>query len=289
VIGIDWGTTSLRAYRLAPGGLIHDRRDAPSGILTVPPDGFPAALHDIAGDWLNDGETRILLAGMVGSRQGWREAPYLPCPAGPAEIAAALTLLDFPRARVLLVPGISAYDSAGIPEVMRGEEVQLIGALRDDALACLPGSHSKWADWTGGRIAGFTTHMTGEAFAALRHHTILGRLMRDAPPDDPAFDAGLARADQPGGLLHHLFGVRALGLAGQLPDAAAASYLSGLLLGHELRAALPAPRTVHLIGAGPLCNRYARAIGQRGGVVIRHDPDAAAAGLWTIGEHAAWT
>ncbi len=312
MIGVDWGTSSLRAWRLR-GETVLERRAGAGGILQVPPGGFPAALQALAGDWIAAGEDRVLVCGMAGSRQGWLEAPYLPCPAGPAELAGALAAVPFAGASVRLVPGVSGTDAGGmpglggtdsggatgvpgVPEVMRGEETQLAGArLADgsalvDGLVCLPGSHSKWARLEGGRIAGFTTSMTGEAYAALRHHTILGRLMAEAdPPDDlDAFDRGVARAGEPGGLLHHLFGVRTLGLAGQLGTEAAASYLSGLLIGHELAHALPPAATVHLIGAAPLCALYARAAGARGARPVRLAEDAAAIGLARIAGLARW-
>lgn len=290
VIGVDWGTTSFRAFRLAEDGTVLDRRAAPRGILQIPDGRFAEALREAVGDWLAS-DRRVLLSGMIGSRQGWHEAAYLPCPAGAAELAASLTAIPFEGAAVRLVPGVSGQDASGVPEVMRGEETQIVGALAEtgpDALICLPGTHSKWVRVAGGRIAGYETHLTGEAFAALRGHTILGRLMRDGPPDAAGFDRGLARAGEAGGLLHHLFGVRALGIAGRLDDGAAASYLSGLLIGHEVRAALPGGGRVHLIGAAPLCALYARAIGARGGTAIVGHEDAAARGLFTIGRNAKW-
>ena len=119
------------------------------------------------------------------------------------------------------MPGLSAIDQSGVPEVMRGEETQIAGALPaigGEGLACLPGTHSKWARIASGRIAGFATYMTGEAFSVLRGHTILGRTMRDGPADFDAFEKGLARSAEPGGLLHHLFGVRALVLTGRLAE-----------------------------------------------------------------------
>ena len=293
MIVVDWGTTNCRAFRLH-GGAIVERATAP-GILGVPPGGFGTALRTAIAPWLAAGETRVLLAGMVGSRQGWVEAPYLPCPADPADLAAAVIAIPFEGATLRLVPGLSATDADGVPEVMRGEEVQLFGALKQmgahtgpEALICLPGSHSKWVRITGGRIAGFQTHLTGEAFAALRGHTILGRLMQDAPHHPEAFARGVDRAAQPGGLLHHLFGVRALGLFGQLPEDQAASFLSGLLIGHEVRAAQPSG-PIHLIGTPALTTSYAAAIAQCGGTPIIRDADAAAAGLAHIAEHVAWT
>jgi 2-dehydro-3-deoxygalactonokinase len=292
MIGVDWGTSSFRAFRIDAEGRVRERRAAPRGILAVEDGRFADELLRHTGDWLADGESHVLMAGMIGSRQGWLEAPYLPCPAGAAEIAAALVRVPFDGATVLLVPGLTHHDASGTPEVMRGEETQIAGVLREiggDGLACLPGSHSKWARIEAGRVAGFATYLSGEAFAALRGHTILGRMMRDGPTDTAGFDRGLARAENPGHLLHHLFGVRTLGLFGRLAEADSASYLSGLLIGHEVRAALPeGGATVHLIGAAPLCALYARAIAARGATAVIHDEDAAARGLARIGRDAPW-
>jgi 2-dehydro-3-deoxygalactonokinase len=294
MIGIDWGTTSFRAYRLR-GREVLDRLALPLGILSVDEGRFESALQDAVGPWLADGERRILMSGMIGSRQGWVEAPYLPCPAATADLARSLVPVPFAAAETLLVPGLSATDPADVPEVMRGEETQIVGALgrvQGDATVCLPGSHSKWVRVAGGRVEGFSTHLTGEAFAALRDHTILGRLMRaDAPPDPEAFRRGVHRSVEPGGLLHHLFGIRTLGLFAQLAEAATASYLSGLLIGHEIRAAAPlnAGTPILLIGASALCMLYGQAIDQCGGSTTLAESDAAAQGLALIGEQAAWT
>ena len=293
MIGIDWGTSSFRAFRLDGQGRVRDRRAAPRGILAVEDGRFEEELLRQVGDWIADGEQRVLMAGMIGSRQGWQEAPYLPCPAGPAEIVAGLVRVPCEGTALRLVPGLTSSDAGGTPEVMRGEETQIVGVLDEiagAALACLPGSHSKWARVAAGRIAGFETYFSGEAFAALRGHTILGRLMREAPTDLAAFDRGVARAGEPGHLLHHLFGVRTLGLFGRLGEDAAASYLSGLLIGHEVRAALPAGGTdVHLIGAAALCEMYARAIAAAGSRATVHGEDAAARGLARLGRATAWT
>jgi len=307
MIAVDWGTSSARAYRLAPDGAVLARREGAGGILRVPEGGFPAALTEMVGDWLADGETRVLLAGMVGSRQGWQEAPYLACPAGLDALAGAVVPVPFPGATVRLVPGLSAEDAAGTPEVMRGEEVQVVGTLArpdEDALICLPGSHAKWVRVAGGRIAGFSTHMTGEAFAALKDHTILGRMMTGTAEAGPAFAAGVARSAEGGGLLHHLFGTRTLGLFGRLAPEDAASYLSGLLIGHEVAAALTGGAAfagggamaepalvrpvVRLVGSGPLMALYGRAIALKGGEAVPGDPDAAARGLALIGERIQW-
>jgi len=293
MIGIDWGTTSFRAFRIASDGSIRDRRSSPRGIMNVPDARFGDTLREEIGPWLALGEDRVLLSGMIGSRQGWKEAPYLPCPAAPGDIAAALTDIAFEWAQVKLVPGLSGSDAQGVAEVMRGEEAQILGVpalMETGGIACLPGTHSKWARVDGGRIVSFSTHMTGEVFAALRGHTILGRTMRDGPAAGAPFEAGVRRAADGGGLLHHIFGVRAQTLTGALAETDAAAYLSGILIGHEVAAALAgtAGAVVHLIGAPDLTALYATAIGLLGSFAERHDGDAAALGLFRIGEHAAW-
>jgi len=298
MIGVDWGTSSLRAYRIGAGGAVTARRDLPGGILTVPACGFPAALRQAIGAWLAEGETRVLLCGMVGSRQGWVEAPYLACPAGPDEIAAATVAIPFddlsPGAELRLVPGLTTADSSSIPDVMRGEETKLVALAealgRRDALACLPGTHSKWARLAGGRVADFTTHMTGEAFGALSAHTILARTSAEGPDQPDAFARGVARAGQPGGLLHHLFGARTLHLTGRLEQAETRSFLSGLLIGHEIAAALADTRAtqVELVGAAGLAALYADALRLSGVAVRQHDPDLVAAGLHHIGRSLGW-
>ena len=286
MIGVDWGTTSFRAWRFGADGAVLGARVAPRGILSVSGGDFAAVLREQCSDWLEGGERRVLLAGMVGSRQGWLEAPYLPCPAGIAELATALVPVPSEGAEVRLVPGLSARDRQNVPEVMRGEETQIAGLDLADGIACLPGSHSKWARVEAGRIAAFETYFSGEAFAALRSATILGRMMKDGPTDLAAFDRGLARAGEPGHLLHHLFGVRTLGLAGALADEASASYLSGLLVGHEIGAAMPARAHVTIVANPELAALYARAIAALGGSAAVASPEAAARGLARIGERA---
>jgi len=296
MIGVDWGTSSLRAWRFGPDGAARDMREAPRGIMTVPAGGFPALLSETIGDWLAAGELRVLLCGMVGSRQGWIEAPYLSCPAGAAEIARATVPVPFEGASVRLVPGLTARDAAGVPEVMRGEETKIIGLLPEigpgEATVCLPGTHPKWIRLQGGRVAGFATAMTGEVFSALSQHTILGRMMDLKAPHAPAaFARGLARAKGRGGLLHHLFGTRTLALMGELTEAEGASYLSGLLIGHEVAAALEAgvAPPIHLTGSAALEPRYAEALAAFGIPFRIHAPDAAARGLWHIAQEIAWS
>lgn len=294
MIGVDWGTSSFRAYRMDAEGRVLDRASAQAGIMFVEQGRFADMLRRTIQPWINQGERRVLLAGMVGSRQGWVEAPYKPCPAGAADLAAATIPVPFDGAEVRIVPGVTGEEN-GVPEVMRGEETQIIGALDsfgELGLACMPGSHSKWVRVQGGRITGFSTYMTGEAFAAFSGHTILGRMMKaDAPADPVALQAGLARSGDAGGLLRHLFGVRSLGLFGRLSESAAASYLSGLLLGHEVRAALaaePEAEAVVLIGDAKLCDLYGQAIAFCGRVSRTLAAEAAPIGLHRIAAAVSW-
>jgi 2-dehydro-3-deoxygalactonokinase len=302
MIGLDWGTTSLRAYRVAADGRVLDRREAARGILAVEGGRFADALEEVAGDWLAAGPgVPVLASGMIGSRQGWREVPYGTCPAGAEELARGLAEVAGPGGRpVRIVPGLTTRDAHGVPDVMRGEETQILGELAARGLPSgrfvLPGTHSKWATAEAGRILSFATYMTGEVFDVLRRHSILGRLMRDdgAPHDPDAFRRGLdrARAPEPGGttaagggrLLHDLFGARTLGLTGDLPEAALASYLSGLLIGAEIAAASGAEvgEPVTVIGSGALTALYLDALGHLGVPSMAGTPDSAALGLLVL-------
>lgn len=292
MIGIDWGTTNFRAFRFSNLGEVVERRFSPQGVLRVENRSFDEILREKVGDWLEAGETHILLCGMIGSRQGWIETKYVPCPAGIAELATAVVEVPFRGAEVLLIPGMAGVDSCGVPEVMRGEETQVTGVLQTcegNGLACLPGTHSKWVQFANGRIESFLTCMTGELYATLRHNTILGRNMapKDAGDND-AFLRGVARSVDPGGLLHHLFSVRTLTLTDQLEKDASASYLSGLLIGHEVRAVMRPGAHVHLAGDLTLCSLYALAIQSCGGSFTLEDEDAAARGLVAIGKRLLW-
>jgi 2-dehydro-3-deoxygalactonokinase len=263
VIAVDWGTSQLRAYRLDAQGVAIESRQRPEGILAVPPGGFPAALDSITRGWEADAG-RVLMIGMVGSRQGWLEVPYVACPADLAAIAAGVRRVEWRRgASALICPGLTSRDDYRVPDVMRGEEVQVMGALALGAgqgigSILVAGTHAKHVRLEGATIAGFSTHMTGEVFAVLKEHSILGRTMEGGGFDEPAFVRGVARARETGGLLHHLFGVRTRVLMGELAGSAASDYLSGILVGHTLAAAAPQP-PVLVIGAPALAQRYCRA------------------------------
>ncbi|HTD62029.1 MAG TPA: 2-dehydro-3-deoxygalactonokinase [Gemmatimonadaceae bacterium] len=292
MIGVDWGTSQLRAYRLADDsrGTILDRRESGDGVLAVEPGHFPDVLKEIAGSWIAEGERRILLSGTVGSRNGWRETRPVQCPVRLADLARAVEPVPFDEACVRIVPGVAGVDANGVPEVMRGEEVEIVGARIDAGCVCLPGSHSKWVRVEGGAIISYSTYLTGETYAALRAHTLLAKLMGPEPPvAGPAFDAGVSRSAEGGGVLHHLFGVRTLGLAGRITPAESQSYLSGLLIGHEIRSALAPSAAVTVVGASALVALYVRAIDACGGRATPGPEQAAARGLAMIGAQVAWT
>ena len=287
MIAIDWGTSSFRAYRLSEQGGVLEKREATLGILAVSDGNFAAALESQVGDWLDDGDAPVLMSGMIGSRQGWKEAPYAACPAGEPEIAAGMVDVNWGEGRrAWIVPGLSCRDESGIPDVLRGEETQLLGVLsdlpRNSAWVCLPGTHSKWARLEDHRIVEFSTHMTGEVFAIMKQHSILGRMMREAQVDEEAFADGVVRARDAGGLLHHLFGVRSAGLFGQLADESSASYLSGLLIGHELAAIPRLSETVYVLASEQLAARYVQALSTCGISALVLDSDGVVKGLFRL-------
>lgn len=294
LIGLDWGTTSCRAYLMRRDGTVLETRAGDEGILAVPAGGFDAVLADKIAAWrATHGALPMIASGMIGSRQGWREAPYVRCPAGLDELAAGLLPIESGSGRLWLVPGVTCSSADGTPDVVRGEETQIFGCGPGAAAAeffVLPGTHSKWMLVEGGRIRRFLTFMTGEVFAVLTQHSILGRLMEGDAADPASFRAGLARARHGGPLLHDLFSARTLGLFDRMPKTGLHSYLSGLLIGSELAglAALAAgelerPVTRATIIAGPaLAGRYGEALSVFGIVGLPAAADVAARGLARI-------
>ena len=234
-----------------------------------------------------------LACGMIGSRQGWVDAPYVPCPALLTSLVDGIVTV--PDARLRVVPGVSTRDPRDIPDVMRGEETQLVGAVdarEARVLAVLPGTHSKWACVEAGRIVDFMSFMTGELWSVLLAHSILGRLAaplaKDAPPG-AAFARGARCGLGPGGLGHDIFGARTLALMGELAEDEVADWLSGLLIGREVRDARTwAQRhgydasNVRLIGDDALVARYMAAFAEADIAVDRADGHAAAIGLWRL-------
>ena len=287
LIAVDWGSSSLRGALLDGDGVVLDEISAPAGILSVPAGGFAAVFENHFGRWQAGTGAPCLIAGMAGSRQGWQEAPYCPCPAGFADIASQL--LWIAPGRIALVPGLSC-EEGGVPDVMRGEETQVFGALDllglADAQLVLPGTHSKWVQVSGGRIARFRTFMTGELYALLREHSILARTLpeSDGELDADAFRRGLAHARESASLLHAVFSVRTLSLFDRLPAAARPSYLSGLVIGEELRAQglAAGAQPVIVIGSPVLCARYQLALESLGIASQTVGAQAGWRGLWAI-------
>ena len=262
LIAIDWGTSSFRAWALGPRGEVLAETRAGQGILAVPGGDFDAAFETALVPWLNN-DVPVIAAGMITSRNGWVETPYLPLPLNAEALASALVRHRTRLGREVHFVTGAASDMAGdFPDVMRGEETEVIGQTASgggDGLYILPGTHSKWVRVEGGAITAFQTCMTGETFDILMKHSILGRLTE--PGDDAeAFSRGLSAARAPGALMARAFAARSLVLAGRLGPGSIADYLSGLLIGDEIRAGLEqAAGPVTIIGRGDLAARYARA------------------------------
>lgn len=293
LIAVDWGTTSLRAWRMDAAGAIVDRKRDRLGIQQVAGGDFAAAFHGVLQDWLHAAPAApVLMSGMIGSRQGWVEALYASCPAGIDDIAQHLARVP-QHDRIRIVPGLSLRPREGAPDVMRGEETQIFGMeLGQDALVILPGTHSKWTSVRGSKIDWFASFMTGEVYDVLKRHSILGRMMEDAPAADipGGFEPGLAYAlTGKAGTLQSLFSVRTRGLFGELSAQDSAGYLSGLLIGSEIREALAAlkargvtPSDAVLVGAPALTALYAFALKQAGIATTVAGEDCCAHGLFRI-------
>jgi 2-dehydro-3-deoxygalactonokinase len=313
LIALDWGTTSLRAYKLAAGGQVLAQRSLSFGIMQLPKtpriingrectDGFELAFDEACGDWLDaQPDLPVIACGMVGSAQGWREAAYCETPANVANLGNSLkTVVSLRGTVVHIVPGV--IQRSRLPNVMRGEETQVLGVLQNlpieagaDLLIGLPGSHSKWVDVVDGCITHFDTFMTGEVFAVLSEHSILGRTQQQgAAFDAQAFDRGVQIAqsvDGELGVLSTLFSARTLGLTGELSPTAQADYLSGLMIGHELAALASVQRrrrnnpnlpSIILIGNAQLCARYSRALDACGFANVTQAEQATERGLWQL-------
>ena len=275
-IAVDWGTTNRRAYRIGADGSLADEMEDDLGILSVPAGGFPAAVAQVTARL---GEHPLLMAGMIGSNRGWVEAPYVPCPAGLPELAGGLEWVE--PDRIAIVPGVS-LDAGGRADVMRGEEVQILGAFAEgmvppDALVCHPGTHNKWLRLEDGRIADFRTVMTGEIFNLLREHSILADLLAAPVEPGPAFCEGVAHALEHDDLTAELFSVRARVLLGKAPREAAASYTSGLLIGTDLRIGLAGapPGEVIVMGRPELTRLFAAALEAAGRTMREVDGEEA--------------
>jgi 2-dehydro-3-deoxygalactonokinase len=270
-IAVDWGTTNRRAYQIDAQGKPGDEFEDHKGVLSVQSGGFPDAVAEIRQRL---GGLPLLLAGMIGSNRGWKEAPYVACPAGIEELVKGLV---WAGDREAIVPGVS-YIGNGRADVMRGEEVQLLGAVADGSvdpmgMVCHPGTHNKWATLRHGKIEEFRTVMTGELFSLLRDHSILSDLLQGKVEANEAFKDGASLALNDSALPADLFGVRARVLLGQAKKEDAASYASGLLIGTDVRIGLSVPTgaQIHVVGRPDLTRLYAAAITQAGRTAVELD------------------
>ncbi|MEM7407079.1 MAG: 2-dehydro-3-deoxygalactonokinase [Pseudomonadota bacterium] len=294
IIALDWGTTSLRAYRVGSSGEVLQKRIVTAGILKLPEGGFLQALATVASDWATAHPGATLIAsGMVGSRQGLQEVPYARAPATLASLAAGCAAVPVsPEHTLHLIPGVSLDDERGRADVMRGEETQVLGAVPEQGrhLVVLPGTHCKWVTVADAAITGFSTHLTGELFELLATHSILATTMDATADDEPAFVAGVERGlAEPAALLRELFTARASTLLGRMESGAMRAHVSGLLLGSELADAcrlhadaLSAAGGVLLLGDAALVQTYARAMAVAGISAVPGDPDAAPRGALRV-------
>ncbi|OAT16244.1 2-dehydro-3-deoxygalactonokinase [Buttiauxella noackiae ATCC 51607] len=259
-IAIDWGTTNFRAF-LMQGSKQVSRISQPCGLLSVEKDQFAPTLQNLLQTWLEQyGNLPIVMAGMVGSQQGWHEVPYAPLPCNAQDLASRTLAFTTPwGSQAWLIPGANGTSQFGQPDVMRGEEVQLFGlsALHpaDEHFVLLPGTHSKHAQLRLGEITASSTFMTGEIFSLLSQHSILGRALPEQQEDNEAFLLGVRTAIQGAPFTHLIFSARTRRLAGEIKEASVHSYLSGLTIGYELQA-LPAALHAWLVGSPSLTARY---------------------------------
>ena len=312
LIALDWGSSNLRAYLLDGHGAVIDSRESSHGIRQLPAPvaegGARIALAALVADWLAASPgLPLMAAGMIGSRQGWHEVPYQTCPAALASLGQHGVTFDTGLGSLLTIaPGLIVHGPGGTADVMRGEETQVLGALQimgtDSAFVLLPGTHAKWVQVKQGVIITFGTYMTGELFALLQAHSLLGAVMPTLLPDTPLnatiFLQGVAESQgaSAGDLLHLLFGLRARVLAGRLEPASLSDHLSGLLIGAEVSAAAQrwagrwgSESPLVLVGTPALCERYAlalKACGMPPGQVVE---SATVAGLWRMSQMTAMT
>jgi len=271
LIGIDWGTSSFRAYLMKAQGELLDTLVAPEGIMQVPDRDFAGVFYRLLEPWINSYSVPVVASGMITSRNGWLETPYLNVPSGTEQLADAITPIKVQEPAhgnsvLHLITGLKTHNN-NVPDVLRGEETQIVGAMQagiQDGTFVMPGTHSKWVNVQGGLIKEFATYMSGEVYSALCGHTILGTLMSDGAFNEEGFRQGVAVGlDADAKLLHTLFSVRTLPLFGKIAEDAVADYLSGMLIGAELHGALLNRATdnpIIIVGQGDLAERYAIAI-----------------------------
>ena len=276
-IAVDWGTSHLRAWAMTNSDEVLEKRVSDSGMGNVDVGGFEEALLDVIQDWLDDSSINLMACGMVGARQGWLEADYLPVPTKPLCGAFTRPITKDVRLNVHILPGLKQDIPA---DVMRGEETQIAGFLalnpEFDGIVCLPGTHTKWVHISANEVVSFQTFMTGELFALLSEKSVLRHSVGGGILDEQAFCQAINDClSQPEKIAARLFSLRAETLLSDLEPAQARSRLSGLLIGAELAAARVywLGQSVVLVGDPKLNSVYALGLKQQGVTATQIDGD----------------
>ncbi|AEH82369.1 2-dehydro-3-deoxygalactonokinase [Sinorhizobium meliloti] len=292
---LDWGTTGFRAFLVRSDGSLVDQKEGERGIQSIAKGEHGRVVSEALASWRAEyGPLDIVAAGMIGSRNGWIEMPYVPTPATPADLAAAARTEGLPEGdRITFLPGLTDPTGFPFPDVMRGEEAQLVGfGLDKDIIVVLPGTHAKWAEIRGGHIERFRTFVTGEIYATLADHSFLSKVAtaeRDHAAQ--AFAEGVALAQEEstraGGLLTRLFTVRTGWLAGAIAPDEMKSRLSGLIIGWEFVEArtggwFKEGDTIAVVGDDDLVEVYGRVAVAFGVKLAPAPADAAIRGALTI-------
>ena len=293
LIGIDWGTSSLRAFLIDDQGKAIDTLYRPEGIMQVQDNNYEDVLSHLLSPWAENNRLPVIASGMITSRNGWVETPYLPVAAGVAQLADNLHKVSVTSGESLhFITGVT-LEHSGAPDVMRGEETQIAGVVESGLVegnCVMPGTHSKWVTIRDGRIVNFETFMSGEVFEALRSHTILGKLMNDSAFSEDGFRQGVAAGLDAGAkLLHTLFHVRTLPLFEKIEENKVEDYLSGILVGAEIQGVISSRSIddpITIIGRDDLADRYAIALQVSGLQSIRAPEDIASRGYFAIAKAA---
>lgn len=283
-IAVDWGSSRFRAFLLDHEGALLERVSSPDGALQPKSVGFLDILERNLAPWLEaDRSLPIFMGGTIGSRNGWQETPYIPCPVTLDDLKHHLQSVENSgNLDIRIAPGVSGKSFFDGHDVMRGEELQIFGALelldRSNAIVCLPGTHSKWCEVTDGQIVSVTSFMTGEMYALLREYSSVGRILSVSEFDETSFISGAAEASSNAGLLNRLFAIRASSLLEQFKSKSAESFLSGVLIGREIQAMtemLDRTESLVLVGSEGLANRYRLLLGRQHVESILVDAEAA--------------
>lgn len=292
MIFIDWGTSNASAFLVDADGNVLDSRRSEQGIKFVPKGGYPEVYAELTRGW-RESSRLTLLSGMVGSANGWEEAPYIALPANPASIASRVyAMRAMPDA--YMVGGLSYESPDGLYDVIRGEEVQILGlAAREpgkEFLICMPGTHSKWLTMKNDRIDAFTTVMSGDFFSSVTSSTIIA-MMLDAEQEfsEEAFLRGVNLAQRPGGVMTHMFRTRSFFLFGKLAKQHIRAFASGVIIGAELAAMkdfYPFERPVEIIASDALGGNYALALDSLGiASRIHRSGDLSVKGMYLVAKH----